>query len=166
MFAFPRHLNSHPRFVQSFPLVFCVVFCGSLSLLIIVSSCLRCAALFDHGFMSCHKHIEFPIIGLSSKNIVVLITRHANNYGSNYFTEKARNNVVYLYPGVVSEALRILSKLFQNNTHSFSVWFCWAMCIPTIFSAPLIQPRGIDIQHCFSTAGNNTKRVYAGQIYN
>ena len=48
MFAFPRHLNSHPRFVQSFPLVFCVVFCGSLSLLIIVSSCLRCAALFYH----------------------------------------------------------------------------------------------------------------------
>lgn len=39
--------------------------------------------------MSCHKHIEFPIIGLASKNIVVLITRHANNYGSNYFTEKA-----------------------------------------------------------------------------
>ena len=39
--------------------------------------------------MSCHKHIEFPIIGLASKNIVVFITRHATNYGSNYFTEKA-----------------------------------------------------------------------------
>ena len=32
------------------------------------------------GFMSCHKHIEFLIIGLTSKNIVVLITRHENNY--------------------------------------------------------------------------------------
>ena len=63
----------------------------------------------------------------------------------------------------MTEILLEYTQLNKTTQRSYECYF-EKVCLK--FSAPLIQPRGIDIQHCFSTAGNNTKRVYAGQIYN